>query len=391
MSSTPNPHSGKLHWVQWPAETEGETSFRGGERLDSAQLVIASHDVTEVATRRIPDAVAVVHLPQGEPAAVKAALELTRQMVHEGLSVVWLQGPNQTSLLGTYPSDDDLSGIDRWIADQQTACESLDVEDARPRPLSESWVLLARSRRQAFATVRQLTELGATVVSRPAIAIGPVDDTAALDAALDRLESYDWLVFSSVNGVQFLIERLQAFSGNLRRLDSVKLAAIGPGTAKALAEHQLRADVVPDEYRAEALAEVLSNEAAGKRFLLARTSRGREVLAEQLLAAGADVEQVVVYQSTDVRPTKTQLRPVAQLLDTGRIDWTMVTSTAIARSLDRLFGRQLDNTRLAVISPVTTAALCELGHEPAVEAKQYTLDGLIEAMVAARDSDDKLI
>jgi len=160
----------------------------------------------------------------------------------------------------------------------------------------------------------------------------------------------------------------------------VRLAVIGPGTAAALAEFRLKADLQPDTYRAESLADALAPNARGKKILLIRTSRGREVLAEVLAAAGATVEQVVVYESRDV---ETAEEDIAHALAAGNIDVTTVTSSAIARSLVRLFGDDLRKTRLAAISPVTAATLTELGFTPAIVADTYTTEGLIDAILAA--------
>jgi uroporphyrinogen III methyltransferase/synthase len=213
---------------------------------------------------------------------------------------------------------------------------------------------------------------------QPAIEIGPPANWEAADAALSRLDEFDWLAFSSVNGVDYLLGRLLAAHGDLRKLAGVRLAAIGSGTAGQLAAYHLRADLTPAEYRAEALADVLAAAAAGQRALLVRASRGREVLAERLQAAGVGVEQVVVYESRDVTaPDPT----IAERLRDSRIDWITVTSSAIARSLATLFGEGLRHTRLASISPVTSAALRELGFEPAAEATEYTMEGLVEAIL----------
>ncbi len=230
----------------------------------------------------------------------------------------------------------------------------------------------------------QLRQLGAEVVTQPAIRIGPPADWRPVDAALARLGEFDWLVFSSANGVRYLFDRLREKEiGPI----SIKLAAIGPGTADEFARYGLRADLVPEQFRAEALADALLGVAPGRRFLLSRASRGREVLAEQLRAAGAAVEQIVVYTSTDVEcPDPT----VAALLRAGRIDWITVTSSAIARSLAGLFGEDLRRAKLASISPITSGTLCELGHPPAVEAAQYTMAGLAAAIAASSTRRENL-
>ncbi len=257
--------------------------------------------------------------------------------------------------------------------DQQLSCYTA-------RPLIGRAVLVTRPRHQLLSLSDRLLELGAGVWHQAAIEIRPPASWAAVDAVLDRLEQFDWLVFSSANGVSFLLQRILDRGHDLRRLAGLRLAAMGPGTADALRAYHLQADHVPSEFRAEALADELARSAAGKRFLLARASRGREVLAETLRQAGAEVEQMVVYESHDVAAADPD---VMAALEAGTLDWTTVTSSAIARSLAHLFGPRLRKTRLASLSPVTSATLRELGYEPAVEARVYTMDGLVEAMCAA--------
>ncbi|MEX2114506.1 MAG: uroporphyrinogen-III C-methyltransferase [Pirellulales bacterium] len=249
------------------------------------------------------------------------------------------------------------------------------------RPLFARQILVTRPRHQAQRLAALFDELGAGVLLQPAIEIGPPDDWQPVDRALAQLAQFDWLVFSSANGVRALLDRLLA-TRDLRSLAGVKLAAIGPGTADELARYHLHADLLPDEYRAESLAAALKQNIADRpRMLLVRASRGREVLAEELTAAGCQVDQVVVYASRDV----TQPDPeVAELLANGAIDWVTVTSSAIARALAGMFGDHLRNSRLASISPVTSATLRELGYEVAAEARQYTMPGLVDAILAAQ-------
>ncbi|HVC94761.1 MAG TPA: uroporphyrinogen-III C-methyltransferase [Pirellulales bacterium] len=249
------------------------------------------------------------------------------------------------------------------------------------RPLFDVRVMVTRPLARADLLHERLRELGADVLVQPAIEITAPDDWGPLDRALARLAEFDWLVFSSANGVDYLLDRLCQRHGDLRRLGPLKLAAIGPGTAEALSGYKLRPDIVPDEFRAEALAEALAGGAAGRRFLLARASRGREVLAEQLRAAGGEVEQVVVYRSRDVVGPDPE---IAAALAAGKIDWVTVTSSAIARSLAAMFGDQLQRARLASISPVTSGTLRELGFEPAIEATEFTMAGIVEAIVGRR-------
>ena len=246
------------------------------------------------------------------------------------------------------------------------------------RPLFGQKILVTRPAHQAEDLRVPLAELGAEVLLQPAIEIGPASDWQPVDAAIAKLHTFDWLVFSSSNGVQYFLQRLWSLGKDQRALANAKIAAIGPGTAAELEKHSLRADLLPDEFRAEALAAALKSSACGQKFLLLRASRGREVLAEELIASGGDVEQVVVYESRDVVEP---LPEIAALLASGKLDWITVTSSAIARSLHNLFGNELQKSKLASISPLTSATLREIGLEPAVEATSYTMPGLVDAIL----------
>jgi uroporphyrinogen III methyltransferase/synthase len=248
------------------------------------------------------------------------------------------------------------------------------------RPLFGRTVLVTRPAHQSESLVEQLAELGAHVLVQPAIEIGPPLDWSAADAAVSRLSSFNWLVFSSANGVHYFLERLAHTGRDLRALGGVRIAAIGPGTADALSQYHLRSDLQPDQFRAEALADALGPLAAGTRVLLLRASRGREVLAERLTAAGVEVEQAVVYQSRDIAAADPEIQSA---LRDGGIDWVTVTSSAIGRSLALLFGENLHRTRLAAISPLTAEVLSEAGYAPAAVASQFTTPGLVQAILDA--------
>lgn len=246
------------------------------------------------------------------------------------------------------------------------------------RPLFGKRVLVTRPIDRGDALIGKLTELGAEVLLQPAIEIGPPADWTVVDASLDILDDYDWVVFSSANGVRAVAERLLATGRDMRAFGKSKVAAIGTGTADELLRYHLRADLLPQEFRAEALADALSKQAAGKRFLLIRASRGREVLAETLKKAGASVVQVVAYSSRDVTTPRPEIR---ESMSAGQIDWVTVTSSAIARSLAALFGDLLLRCKLASISPITSEALRACGFPPTVEAREYTMTGLVKAIV----------
>lgn len=246
------------------------------------------------------------------------------------------------------------------------------------RPLFGHSVLVTRPAGQVEALASKLEEQGAQVHVEPAIEVREPADWAPADRAISRLAQYHWLVFSSVNGVHAFMNRLRATGRDLRALGAAKLAAIGPATTAALDSYHLRVDRCPRRYQAEYLAETLTHDAAGQRFLLVRASRGREWLAQQLTAAGADVDQAVFYESVD---SPTASPPIRAALAREDIRWTTVTSSAIARSLARLFGSDLNQTNLVSISPITSNTLRQLGFEPALEAPEATMDGVVQALV----------
>lgn len=251
------------------------------------------------------------------------------------------------------------------------------------KPLLGRRIGITRPDAQADPQISRALELGAEPVLMPTIRIEPVEDPTEIDAALARLAEFDWIIVSSVNGVRALLTRLWETGGDVRRLAGVKLAAIGPSTADALEKFHLRADVVPDEFRAEALAEVLREHVRGKRVLWARASRGRDVLPRELTAAGATVEELVVYRNEDadaLPPT------AAAALDAGEIDWIGLSSPSIARQFVHLISDEARahlgrRTRLVAISPVTQQAAEAVGLPVAAVADTYTWDGIFDTIL----------
>jgi uroporphyrinogen III methyltransferase/synthase len=252
------------------------------------------------------------------------------------------------------------------------------------RPLLGKRVLVTRPQRQAGDLVRRLELLGAVPLVLPAVEIGPPADWGPVDRAIDELADYQWLAFTSGNGVGAFLGRLRARGRDLRALGGLKLAAIGPATAEALRGYHLEPEIVPAEFRSEALAAALMEHVAGKAVLLARADRGRELLREELARAARRVEQVAVYSQVDAVDAGA---PVLDFLRRGEIDYVTVTSSNIARALlgalDEVCRARLKSgeTRLVSISPVTSAAVRELGLPVAAEATAYTAPGLVDALV----------
>jgi uroporphyrinogen III methyltransferase/synthase len=252
------------------------------------------------------------------------------------------------------------------------------------RPLHGKRVLVCRPRGQAAELLAQLEELGALPLLLPTVEIQPLTDWAEVDQAILQLSKIHWLVFTSVNGVHAFLGRLHRCGRDLRALGGIQLAAIGIATADALRSYHLEPDLVPAEYRSENLVAALRPHVAGRRVLLARADRGREVLRNELNGI-AEVQQIAVYRQTDVAEADAG---VIGRLRNGDVDFVLLTSSNIARALARLLDAECQarmrsgKTHIVSISPVTSAAVRALGWPVAAEARVYTVAGVVEALVA---------
>jgi uroporphyrinogen III methyltransferase/synthase len=247
------------------------------------------------------------------------------------------------------------------------------------RPLFGKRILVTRAREQASELVALLQTLGAEPVELPVIRILPAQDTAPLDEALHR--RYDWIIFTSVNGVEAVWSRLNALRRDARAWGQTRLCAIGPATAEKLAAHGLRADLVPAEYVAEAiLAEI--GDVAGQRILLPRADLARAALAEGLRQKGAHVDEVTAYHTVTADTTGPQAQTVKTLLAEGRLDAITLTSSSTVRGFAQFLHSLPPGPlpALACIGPITARTARELGLPVTLVANEYTIKGLVLAL-----------
>jgi uroporphyrinogen III methyltransferase/synthase len=252
-------------------------------------------------------------------------------------------------------------------------------------PLFGQTVLVTRTRQQASQLADRLAQLGADVIECPTIDIAPPTDPGPMDAALARLGDFDWLVLTSPNGAAAVIERLAATGRDGRAMAGLRIAAVGPGTAEVLRANFLTADLMPAKFTTEALADHLTAgpqpvARPGVRFLLARADIATDTLPAALKAAGASVEELVVYRT--IRPAALPAAAV-EALRTGRADWITFTSSSTVENflaLAQAAGVEPGRAKLASIGPVTTEALTAHALTPTVAADPHTIDGLVAAM-----------
>ncbi len=250
-------------------------------------------------------------------------------------------------------------------------------------PLAGRRIVVTRAREQAGELARALEALGAEVLAVPTIRIVPLADLTALRTALTGPAAYDWIVFTSQNTVHVVCDRLPEWGLAARDLARMAVAAIGPATAQALARYGVTPDLVPPKYVAEAVvaAVVARGPVHSKRFLVPRAREARDALPEGLRARGAVVDVIPVYETMQAAGDGSAL--AAQLVG-GTIDVVTLTSSSTVRGFVDLVGRAAATSgrfTAAVIGPVTAASARELGLPVAIEAEDYTVGGLVAALV----------
>ncbi len=204
-----------------------------------------------------------------------------------------------------------------------------------------------------------------------------------MDKAIAELDKYQWLIFTSTNGVEHFFVRLYASKRDVRALGYAKVAAIGQTTANKLREYGIIADIVPQEFRAEGILEALKGKLPPHaRMLLPRAAAAREILPEKLREQGAEVDVVPVYQTVMAEAAPEEIAELIKELEDGSIDYVTFTSSSTVHNLIKLLGstESLAKVKKACIGPVTAETARKAGLEPDIVAKTYTIEGLVEAI-----------
>ncbi len=327
---------------------------------------------------------------------VKNLPEITRRLIEAGRDaetpvavIQWGTRPYQRTVTGT------LETITKIVADAGIQAPAITVvgEVVRlrdrlnwfeTRPLFGKTILVTRARAQASDFRVLLEAYGARCIEFPTIEIAPLADYAEIDAAIGRLDEYDWIVLTSVNGWWAFLERLEAAGKDVRALASTRTCAIGPATAEAIRSCHVNVDVLPAQYRAEAVVDALSGEnLAGRCFLIPRAKVARDVLPDELTKRGAKVDVIPVYETICPASRTDEVR---ELFKKRSIDMVTFTSSSTALNFRGMFGDEeffelLKGVDVGVISPVTAETVCEIGLAPTCIAEVYTIPGLAEAII----------
>jgi uroporphyrinogen III methyltransferase/synthase len=321
---------------------------------------------------------------------------ITKQLMENGRSpetpaalVRWGTRPQQCTLVGT------LADISRKAADEGFKNPAIiivgEVVSLREklnwfenRPLFGKRILVTRSREQASVLSEAFETLGAEPLEFPTIGIAEPEDYQPLDLAIKDLAKYKWVIFTSVNGVEYFFRRLQHNHRDIRDLYGAKLCAIGPKTREALEKYGLLVDYVPNEFRAEEILKELQGKvAAGDKILLPRADIARKVLPEALTGLGALVDEVTTYRTI---PGEGQAGLVMEMLKAGEINVMTFTSSSTVRNFVKMLGGGdissfLSGVTVACIGPVTAATARELDIRVDLVAEEYTIEGLVSAIL----------
>jgi uroporphyrinogen III methyltransferase/synthase len=354
----------------------------------SVVTFVTGHAVSEIDWARVGHAETLVIFM-----GLSTFSEIARELVARGrppetpaMVVRWATRPDQETVVGT------LATLPGLIAGHELKPPATIIvgEVVRLRekldwyerlPLFRKRIVVTRAREQADALAARLLALGADVIEMPAIEIRPAADYAPLDRAIAELPSYDWLIFTSANGVRFFMERLDRSACDLRALRA-RICAIGPATRAAVEAMHLKVDLMGKEYVAEGLLEAFAGvELAGTRVLLPRAAVARDLVPQELARRGARVEVVEAYRS--VMPENMPARARELFAGSHPPDCVTFTSSSTAQNFIAAAGTSaLGGVKVATIGPITSCTARELGIEVAAEAQPYTIDGLVQAVMS---------
>ncbi len=258
------------------------------------------------------------------------------------------------------------------------------------KPLTDRTIVITRAQSQSAPFISQLESYGAKVLSCPTIEIAPLDDYTQLDEALENLYGYDWIIFTSVNGAEFFLERFESQGHDVTELYDLRVCAIGEATAIRLRDSEIHVDVIPLLFTAEGVFEALADYVGGienlkaLNFLLPRAAKARDYLPNALEAAGVRCDIVPVYQT--VAPKSPEFAKVKALIQGGAVDCITFTSASTVTNFAQLFETNdlsliLEDVKVACIGDITANTAKELGLKTDIKPKEHTIPALTQAIV----------
>jgi uroporphyrinogen III methyltransferase / synthase len=320
-------------------------------------------------------------------AALKRLIDGGLDAKTPAVAIEWATVAAQKTVTGTLATLADACARERLgapatIVVGRSAALRKDLAWAERLPLFSRRIVVTRARAAASVFAAELRRLGAEVIEFPTIETVSPSSYSTLDRSIASIERFDWLIFTSVTGVEAFVERLKVLGRDIRSLGRASIAAIGPATAERLHEHALIVAAMPAEFRAERIVEVIgAARIQGARFLIPRAEVARDALVKMLLAGGAR-EVVVAPAYRTIRPKNENAARVRELAAHGAIDLVAFTSSSTVDNFCAMVGRQACNLEAAVIGPITAATARARGFEIAVRPREYTIPAMIDAIRA---------
>lgn len=327
---------------------------------------------------------------------VKNLPHITRQLVAHGMHpdtpvalIRWGTTPQQQTVTGT------LSTIEEQVKVAGLKAPAIIVVGHvvslrktmkwfENRPLLGKRIVITRAREQASDLVNHLTDLGAECLEIPTIQVIPPDDFESLDTAIENLSTYDWLIFTSVNGVNTFFDRLFAKGMDVRSLHHLQTAVIGPATSERLFNFGIKSDIIPESYRAESVVEAFDKiDTKDKKILLPRAAQARPILPVELSRMGAVVDEIIAYRTKAVYDNADFL---LKQLKERKIDIITFTSSSTVKNFHALIPPKdlkslMENVTIASIGPITADTARVLGFDVHITAELFTIPGLCEAIL----------
>jgi len=369
----------------------GLITLKGLECLQKSQVVVYDRLISSRLLAYIPSSAQLIFTGKGPKKQAMSQEEINRILVEKagaGLTVTRLKA-GDPFVFGRGREEAEAmqaEGIPFEVVPGVTSAEAAPAyAGIEAPPLFGRRIMVTRPREQAAELSSQLEELGAEAVICPAIRIVPPSTYEPLDRAIGELDRYRWLVFTSINGVEHFFLRLNALGKDSRALAGLKLCAIGPGTAAGLFRRGLLVDLVPDRYVAEGIIEAMRERAAaGQKVLLPRAGEAREILPRELQKMGLEVNTVAAYHTRYETVDPEHFRKIF-LLSPGLDAVTFTSSSTVQGFVSMLQAAGLeqlpDRTKIACIGPITADKARQLGFPVHVQADNYTISGLIQALV----------
>ncbi|MFP4532360.1 MAG: uroporphyrinogen-III synthase, partial [Desulfobacterales bacterium] len=326
---------------------------------------------------------------------VKNLAHITRRLIENGTPpetpaglVRWGTTPSQETVTGTLDTiveNVEAAGLKPpciiVVGDVVTLRDKMQWFETRP--LFGRRIVVTRARKQASDMIERLSALGAECLEYPAIKIVPPKDFKPLDRAIKHLSDYDWLVFTSVNGVEMFFDRLFANQKDARALGHIRTASIGPATADRLLSYGISSDIIPESYHAESVVEAFKNIPVKEaRVLLPRAAEARPVLPEELARMGAKVDEIITYHTVLADDKQAGL---IEALSVKNVDMITFTSSSTVTNFKSLlpaerFEELVDGVAVAAIGPITADTARKNGFSVDLEAEEYTIPGLCDAI-----------